>query len=66
MVPPRAGASKALVTIFADMSVAEPDGSLQAGLYSNDFASLNTSRYLRYRVQAGDIDAAVCIGTIFH
>lgn len=48
------------------MSVAEPDGSLQAGLYSNDFASLNTSRYLRYRVQAGDIDAAVCIGTIFH
>ena len=50
--------------VLADMSSAEIDGSLQPGYFSNDFASLNTSRSLIRQVRAGEVDFALCVGDL--
>jgi len=52
------------IAMFADMSSAEEDGSLQAGWFANDFSAIDTTSVLLQQVTAGEIDVAVCIGDL--
>jgi hypothetical protein len=54
----------ARMAMFADMSSAEEDGSLQAGWFANDFSAIDTTSVLLRQVTAGEIDLAMCIGDL--